>query len=99
MYDSVNLNIYFIEIDFNCKPVLDGYKQHDMFDLYSNKTSDKNDLYLNIISQKKHNKIGINGGLRKKFGGKHIETGKGLPITIKKEAIYRQMIGAFEIDI
>ena len=57
MYSAKNIDIYFIEIDFKSNPALSGFVHHNMCDLYSNKIVSVNDLYLNIISQKKHNKM------------------------------------------
>ena len=101
MYSATNLDIYFVEIGFSEAPKLEGFTTHTILDMYSDKTTDCTDLYMNIIKQKKPNKIGINGHLRKKLGGKIVgkETPGGVPITIKQESIYRQMIGAFEINV
>ena len=101
MYSAKNLDIYFVEISFSGDPKLKGFKTHNILDMYSDKTTDCTDLYMNIIKQKKPNKIGINGHLRKKLGGKIVdkETKWGVPITIKQESIYQQMIGAFEISV
>lgn len=99
MYKASKLNIYFLEIEFNTKPKLDGFITHNILDMYSDKTVECNDLFMNIIKQKKvGNKI-INGHLRRKLGGKIIGCDEKLPITIKRESIYKQMIGAFEINI
>ena len=67
MYRASNLDIYFVEIEFNTK-------------------------------QKKVGKGITNSHLRKKLGGR-VFGGDTLPITIKQESIYKQMVGAFEIDI
>ena len=56
------------------------------------------DLFMNIIKQKKVGKRITNSHLRKKLGGR-VFGGDTLPITIKQESIYKQMVGAFEIDI
>ena len=98
MYRASNLDIYFVEIDFNTKPILEGFTSHNAMDMYSDKTVQCNDLFMNIIKQKKIEKGITNSHLRKKLGGKVIG-GENLPITIKKESIYRQMIGAYEISI
>jgi hypothetical protein len=102
MYSTTNLDIYFVEVNFSAKPKLDGFISNNIIDLYSDKTVESKDLYTNIIKQKKPNTTGINGHLRKKLGGRVVggkAGGDGLPITIKNEAIYRQMIGAFEISV
>jgi hypothetical protein len=98
MYRASNLDIYFVEINFNASPKLDGFITHNILDMYSDKTVDCIDLFTNIIRQKNVEKCITNGHLRKKLGGQVIG-GESLPITIKQEAIYKQMIGAFEINI
>lgn len=98
MYRASNLDIYFVEITFNSKPNLDGFVTHNIMDMYSDKTVDCNDLFMNIIKQKKVGNRITNSHLRKKLGGR-VFGGDTLPITIKQESIYKQMVGAFEIDI
>jgi hypothetical protein len=98
MYRALNIDIYFIEINFNSNPNLEGFVTHNILDMYSDKNVDCKDLFTNIIKQKRLGNRVTNSHLRKKLSGRIVGR-ESLPITIKQEAIYKQMIGAFEINI